>query len=99
MRRRFTHISASRHGQSFTQPRVNTASVHLHDLALIFFWQNSIGDVAAGVVPRYAALPPRELPGAESQADARRLVPYWQDGIAPDLLAQRGTLVVAQGNS
>ena len=49
---------------------------------------------------RYAALPPRELPAAESLADVRRrLVPYWQDVIVADLAAGRITLVVAHGNS
>jgi 2,3-bisphosphoglycerate-dependent phosphoglycerate mutase len=50
--------------------------------------------------PRYAAVPPRELPTAESLAAVRRrLVPYWQDAIAADLAAGRTTLVVAHGNS
>jgi 2,3-bisphosphoglycerate-dependent phosphoglycerate mutase len=50
--------------------------------------------------PRYAALPERELPAAESLAAVRRrLVPYWQDAIAADLAAQHATLVVAHGNS
>jgi 2,3-bisphosphoglycerate-dependent phosphoglycerate mutase len=50
--------------------------------------------------PRYAALPPRELPTAESLAAVRRrVVPYWQDAIAADLAAGHATLVVAHGNS
>jgi 2,3-bisphosphoglycerate-dependent phosphoglycerate mutase len=50
--------------------------------------------------PRYAALPPHELPTTESLAAVRRrLVPYWQDAIAADLAADRTTLVVAHGNS
>lgn len=50
--------------------------------------------------PRYAAVPPRELPTAESLAAVRRrLVPCWQDAIAADLAAERTTLVVAHGNS
>ncbi|MDT7707185.1 MAG: 2,3-bisphosphoglycerate-dependent phosphoglycerate mutase [Pseudonocardiales bacterium] len=49
---------------------------------------------------RYAALPVAELPRTESLADVRtRLVPYWDDAIAPDLRAGRTTLVVAHGNS
>jgi 2,3-bisphosphoglycerate-dependent phosphoglycerate mutase len=49
---------------------------------------------------RYAAVPPRELPTAESLAAVRRrLVPYWQDAIAADLATERTTLVVAHGNS
>lgn len=50
--------------------------------------------------PRYATLPPDELPSTESLAAVRRrLVPYWQDAIAGDLVAGRVTLVVAHGNS
>jgi 2,3-bisphosphoglycerate-dependent phosphoglycerate mutase len=49
---------------------------------------------------RYAALPAQELPGTESLAAVRRrLVPYWQDAIAADLVAGHPTLVVAHGNS
>lgn len=49
---------------------------------------------------RYAELPPNELPAAESLAAVRRrLVPYWQDAIAADLIAGHVTLVVAHGNS
>jgi 2,3-bisphosphoglycerate-dependent phosphoglycerate mutase len=49
---------------------------------------------------RYAALPPNELPTSESLAAVRRrLMPYWQDGIAADLAHGRITLVVAHGNS
>lgn len=50
--------------------------------------------------PRYAELPPWELPAAESLATVRqRLVPYWQDSIAADLSRGLTTLVVAHGNS
>jgi 2,3-bisphosphoglycerate-dependent phosphoglycerate mutase len=50
--------------------------------------------------PRYAALPPNDLPSSESLATVRRrLLPYWQDTIAADLSAGRVTLVVAHGNS
>lgn len=49
---------------------------------------------------RYAAVPVSALPAAECLADVvRRLVPYYEDAIAPDLLAGRTTLVVAHGNS
>jgi 2,3-bisphosphoglycerate-dependent phosphoglycerate mutase len=50
--------------------------------------------------PRYAAVPAGDLPVGESLADVhRRLLPYWQEEIAPDLLAANVTLVVAHGNS
>lgn len=55
---------------------------------------------STGYDHRYAALPPRELPNAESLADVRaRVVPYWQDIIVSDLYVGRTTLVVAHGNS
>jgi 2,3-bisphosphoglycerate-dependent phosphoglycerate mutase len=50
--------------------------------------------------PRYAALPPEALPVGESLAAVRRrIMPYWQDAIAADLMARQITLVVAHGNS
>lgn len=54
--------------------------------------------------PRYRDLPAAALPGSECLADVvRRVVPYWEDVIVPDLLAEgaRGGAVVvaAHGNS
>jgi 2,3-bisphosphoglycerate-dependent phosphoglycerate mutase len=50
--------------------------------------------------PRYRDLPPEVLPSAESLQDVvERVVPYWQDGIVPDLRAGRCVLVAAHGNS
>jgi 2,3-bisphosphoglycerate-dependent phosphoglycerate mutase len=50
--------------------------------------------------PRYAALPASALPATECLADVvRRMVPYWEDAIVPDLRAFGGVLVVAHGNS
>ncbi|HEV2767260.1 MAG TPA: 2,3-diphosphoglycerate-dependent phosphoglycerate mutase [Acidimicrobiales bacterium] len=50
--------------------------------------------------PRYAGLAPDVLPDAECLADVvTRMLPYWHDAIAPDLLAGRCVLVVAHGNS
>ena len=52
------------------------------------------------VDPRYADLPPEVLPMAECLADVLvRALPYWADGIVPDLRAGRVTLVAAHGNS
>ncbi len=49
---------------------------------------------------RYSGLPPDLLPSAESLADVvLRLLPYWHDRIAPDLLRGESALVVAHGNS
>jgi 2,3-bisphosphoglycerate-dependent phosphoglycerate mutase len=49
---------------------------------------------------RYASLAPEQLPATECLADVvDRMLPYWYDGIVPDLRAGRTTLVVAHGNS
>jgi 2,3-bisphosphoglycerate-dependent phosphoglycerate mutase len=50
--------------------------------------------------PRYAHLPPEVLPASECLADVvARMLPYWHDGIAPDLSDGRLVLVAAHGNS
>jgi len=49
---------------------------------------------------RYRDLPASALPATECLADVVvRMVPYWEDAIAPDLHAFGGVLVVAHGNS
>jgi 2,3-bisphosphoglycerate-dependent phosphoglycerate mutase len=49
---------------------------------------------------RYAALTPSLLPGTESlKTTLARVQPYWEDRIAPELLAGRNVLVAAHGNS
>jgi len=50
--------------------------------------------------PRYRLLPPDVLPASECLADVvRRVLPYWHDTIAPQLLAGWDVLVTAHGNS
>jgi 2,3-bisphosphoglycerate-dependent phosphoglycerate mutase len=50
--------------------------------------------------PRYADLPPEVVPQTECLADVVvRMLPYWADGIVPDLRAGKVTLVAAHGNS
>ncbi len=50
--------------------------------------------------PRYAHLAPDVLPASECLADVvARMLPYWYDGIVPDLAAGRVVLVAAHGNS
>jgi 2,3-bisphosphoglycerate-dependent phosphoglycerate mutase len=50
--------------------------------------------------PRYAGFAPDVVPATECLADVVvRLLPYWHDAIAPDLLAAHTVLVVAHGNS
>ncbi len=49
---------------------------------------------------RYAQVPADQLPQAECLKDVvARLLPYWEEGIAPDLRAGRTVLVGAHGNS
>jgi len=49
---------------------------------------------------RYAWLPRDVIPRSECLADVvDRMLPYWYDGIVPDLAAGRTTLVAAHGNS
>ena len=50
--------------------------------------------------PRYAGLKPEELPLTESLKDTvERVLPYWDEAIAPELRAGRTVLISAHGNS
>lgn len=50
--------------------------------------------------PRYRLLAPEVLPATECLADVvARVLPYWQEEIAPQLLAGLDVLVTAHGNS
>lgn len=50
--------------------------------------------------PRYAEVDPALLPAAESLQDTLdRLLPYWEEAIAPVLRSGRNVLVSAHGNS
>ncbi|MGH3324034.1 MAG: 2,3-bisphosphoglycerate-dependent phosphoglycerate mutase, partial [Streptomyces sp.] len=50
--------------------------------------------------PRYAGVPSELRPRTECLKDVvDRMLPYWFDGIIPDLLAGRTVLVAAHGNS
>jgi 2,3-bisphosphoglycerate-dependent phosphoglycerate mutase len=50
--------------------------------------------------PRYADLPPEVLPRTECLKDViERMLPYWADGIVPDLRLGKVVLVAAHGNS
>jgi 2,3-bisphosphoglycerate-dependent phosphoglycerate mutase len=49
---------------------------------------------------RYRLLPPEVLPATECLADVvARVLPYWQDAVAPQLLTNQNVLIVAHGNS
>jgi 2,3-bisphosphoglycerate-dependent phosphoglycerate mutase len=50
--------------------------------------------------PRYAGLPSSVLPSTESlKTTLVRVLPYWEERIAPELLRGRDVLVAAHGNS
>jgi 2,3-bisphosphoglycerate-dependent phosphoglycerate mutase len=50
--------------------------------------------------PRYADLPADLIPASECLLDVvNRMLPYWYDGIVPDLRAGHTVLVAAHGNS
>lgn len=50
--------------------------------------------------PRYRLLPPDVLPAGECLKDVvARVLPYWHDVVAPQLLAGQDVLITAHGNS
>lgn len=49
---------------------------------------------------RYAELDPRIIPGGENlKVTLERVIPFWEDNIAPDLLDGKSVIVAAHGNS
>jgi len=53
-----------------------------------------------GKDPRYSSLSKNELPGAETLKDTiDRVLPYWQDIIAPTIRSGQRVLLAAHGNS
>lgn len=49
---------------------------------------------------RYANLDPRIVPGGENlKVTLERVIPFWEDNIAPDLLDGKNVIVAAHGNS
>ncbi|MEZ2741722.1 2,3-diphosphoglycerate-dependent phosphoglycerate mutase [Paenalcaligenes hominis] len=50
--------------------------------------------------PRYANLKPEQLPGTEClEQTVERVVPFWNDSIAPAIRSGRNVLITAHGNS
>ncbi|EPC85798.1 phosphoglyceromutase [Lacticaseibacillus paracasei subsp. paracasei CNCM I-4649] len=48
---------------------------------------------------RYADLDPRIIPGGENlKVTLERVIPFWEDHIAPDLLAGKNVIIAAHGN-
>ncbi|KRO15122.1 2,3-diphosphoglycerate-dependent phosphoglycerate mutase [Lacticaseibacillus saniviri] len=49
---------------------------------------------------RYANLDPRIIPGGENlKITLERVIPFWEDHIAPDLLDGKNVIIAAHGNS
>ena len=49
---------------------------------------------------RYANLDPHVVPGGENlKVTLERVMPFWEDHIAPDLLAGKNVIIAAHGNS
>jgi 2,3-bisphosphoglycerate-dependent phosphoglycerate mutase len=60
----------------------------------------AIDDPTSGIDERYADVPPADLPQSECLRDVvTRMLPYWEDAIAPDLRAGKVLLIAAHGNS
>lgn len=49
---------------------------------------------------RYAHLDPRAIPGGENlKVTLERVIPFWEDKIAPDLIDGKNVIIAAHGNS
>jgi 2,3-bisphosphoglycerate-dependent phosphoglycerate mutase len=87
-----------------------TQTVERHGAEQVKVWRRSY-DIPPPPLPasdpghprfdrRYAHVPPAELPSAESLKDTlARVLPFWNERIAPELRAGRNVLVAAHGNS
>lgn len=82
----------------------------IHGAEQVFQWRRSYSIPPPPLDPddprhprfdaRYASVPTDELPASECLADVvARAVPYWTQGIVPDLRAGLRVVVVAHGNS
>jgi 2,3-bisphosphoglycerate-dependent phosphoglycerate mutase len=88
--------------------KAETAAKHGEDKVLV--WRRSYDIPPPGLEetdqrhplhdPRYSSLPKDALPKTECLKDCiGRVLPFWYDHIAPDILANKKVLVVAHGNS
>lgn len=106
--RRHWRLNERHYGALTGLDKAETAQRHGADQ--VHLWRRSY-DVAPPPMPddhpddpnddrRYAALPPELLPRTECLRDVvDRMLPYWYDGIVPDLRAGLEVVVVAHGNS
>src|SRR5215831_7889395 len=105
--RRSWRLNERHYGALQGKNKAETAAEHGADQVKI--WRRSydirppelpIDDPNSGIDERYADVPRDSLPRAECLQDVlERMLPWWQDAIAPDLRAGHTVLVAAHGNS
>ncbi|MFI4913816.1 MAG: 2,3-diphosphoglycerate-dependent phosphoglycerate mutase [Steroidobacterales bacterium] len=85
-------------------------TVQRHGEAQVKIWRRSYDVAPPPLAPedarhprfdrRYAGVPAQDLPATESLKDTlARVLPYWEQRLAPELRRGRNLLVVAHGNS
>jgi 2,3-bisphosphoglycerate-dependent phosphoglycerate mutase len=106
--RRSWRLNERHYGDLQGRDKAETAAIHGADQVKV--WRRSYdipppplapGDERSSRHdPRYADLAPEVIPASECLADVvARMLPYWFDGIVPDLRAGRTVLIAAHGNS
>ena len=106
--RRSWRINERHYGALQGLEKKETAAIH--GAEQVFRWRRSYSIPPPPLDPddprhprfdaRYASVPADELPECECLADVvSRAVPYWTQGIVPDLRAGLRVVVVAHGNS
>ena len=102
------HLNERHYGALTGLDKAETAA--LHGEAQVLVWRRSYdvpppayaenAPANPSIDRRYAKLTPRELPRTESLADTvARVVPYWENVIAPRVKAGERVIVAAHGNS
>ena len=102
--RRSWRLNERHYGALQGKDKLETAAAYGEDQVKI--WRRSYDvppeplEVDDSIDGRYGDLPPDLIPRSECLADVvDRMLPYWYDGIVPDLVAGRVVLVAAHGNS
>jgi 2,3-bisphosphoglycerate-dependent phosphoglycerate mutase len=106
--RRHWRLNERHYGDLTGRDKAETTARYGEDQ--VFTWRRSYDVPPPAIAPdnahnpnedrRYETLPPDVLPQAECLADVvDRMLPYWFDGIVPDLAEGRTVLVAAHGNS
>jgi 2,3-bisphosphoglycerate-dependent phosphoglycerate mutase len=106
--RRHWRLNERHYGDLTGRDKAETTAIYGEEQ--VFVWRRSYDVPPPPLTPenqydanadrRYDHLPPEVLPASECLADVvERMLPYWFDGIVPDLAAGRTVLVAAHGNS